>query len=179
MPVFFYVLPLTRFTEKPAEESASNVTAEGKTSAQTDRETPFWRIKSAKWLWESRDVTGGAEELSLSLASSQSSIGLLFVFRFLTEALSSFSRFSLLTAPPRLSAFPSPIPFFLFLLVKSLPALSAPAVTFMSFFFLSSAVEQQADTRAHALRLEPDLRFPPDPAARRPDESAPGPGAAD
>ena len=112
VPVFFYVLPLTRFTEKPAEESASNVTAEGKTSAQTDRETPFWRIKSAKWLWESRDVTGGAEELSLSLASSQSSIGLLFVSRFLTEALSSFSRFSLLTAPPRLSAFPSPIPFF-------------------------------------------------------------------
>lgn len=42
-----------------AEESVSNVTAEKKKkqkkTAQTDRETPFWRIKSVKWLWESRE----------------------------------------------------------------------------------------------------------------------------
>lgn len=43
---------LNRFTVEEAEESVSNVTAEKKT-AQTDRETPFWRIKSVKWLWES------------------------------------------------------------------------------------------------------------------------------
>ncbi len=44
-----------------AEQSVSNVTAEGKKSAQTDRETPFWRIKSVKWLWESRERRWASE----------------------------------------------------------------------------------------------------------------------
>lgn len=52
--VVFYVLPLNRFTVEEAEASISNVTAEGgKKTAQASRETPFWRIKSVKWLWES------------------------------------------------------------------------------------------------------------------------------
>ena len=58
--------PLNRFTVEEAEESGSNVTAEKKT-AQTDRETPFWRIKSVKWLWES----GGKLDVSAGLKSSQ------------------------------------------------------------------------------------------------------------
>lgn len=64
---FFYVLLLNRFTVKEAEESVSNVTAEKKKTAQTDRETPFWRIKSVKWLWESGEeswMCPPAEELS-------------------------------------------------------------------------------------------------------------------
>lgn len=52
---FFYVLLLNRFTVKEAKQSVSNVTAGGKKPAPTDRETPFWRIKSVKWLWESRE----------------------------------------------------------------------------------------------------------------------------
>lgn len=50
--VVFYVPLLNRFTVEETEESVSNVTAE-KETAQTDRQTPFWRIKSVKWLWES------------------------------------------------------------------------------------------------------------------------------
>lgn len=80
-----------------------------------------------------------AEELSVSLASSQSFIGLLFLFAFLVKLchpsvdfLSTVLRS--LSSQPFRPRFFSP---FFFFLVKSLPALSAPTVTFMSFFVLS------------------------------------------
>lgn len=124
--LFFYVLPLNGFTAEEVEGSVSDVTAEKKT-ALTYRKTPFWRIKSVKWLWKCGQrgwMCLPAEELSgKRLNFSCQFLKVFFVcLCFLVEALncrslSRFqSRFSLLTAPLALSSqlFLPQSPIFLF-----------------------------------------------------------------
>lgn len=85
----FYVLPLNGFTAEEVEGSVSDVTAEKKT-ALTYRKTPFWRIKSVKWLWKCRQrgwMCLPAEELSgKRLRFSRQFLKVfLFVFAFLVK----------------------------------------------------------------------------------------------
>lgn len=96
--------------------------------------------------------------LSLSLLSRWSSEPSL--------ALSHFSKsiFSLnCSALSQFSAFSSPMPrFFIYILVKSLSALCAPTLTFISFFPPQSLYSRQTGRNT----LDKDIRFPLDPTVK-------------
>lgn len=149
------MLLLNRFTVEQAEESVSNVTAEKKT-AQTDRETPFWRIKSVKWLWESGEGSWmcppGWRALRKTPQFLLPRLNLLSFFSLYwcssdpSLPLSHFSKsiFSLkCSAFSRFSTFSSL--FLFFPLVKSLLALLLPLWLIASFFLKHSMADRQTD----------------------------------
>lgn len=129
-------------------------------------ETPFCRIKSVKWLWESGEgswICLAAEELSGKHLSFSCQGWIFFFFFFLSflcfiaEALTRHSlflifqsQFSLLSVLRSLSS----TPFLLYLLVFSYfgqitLSSSAPTLMFISFF---SITQLQTETDGQALR---------------------------
>lgn len=168
---------LNRFTVEEAEESGSNVTAEKKT-AQTDRETPFWRIKSVKWLWESGEGSWMCPPGWRALRKTP---------QFLLPRLNLFSFFSLYwwSSDPSLSlshfsksifslkcsalSLSSPLfhPYASFFIFGQIAfSSSAPTLTFISFFSITPRhTGRRTDSRTEMRRnWTEDLRLAVHPA---------------
>lgn len=125
---------------------------------------------------EKLDVSAGLkssqEKASVFLANSESFFFFCLCLCFLGEALNRRSlflifqsQFSLLTAPLSLSSqlfLPLCLVFFIYILVKSLSALCAPTLTFISFFPPQSLYSRQTGRNT----LDKDIRFPLDPTVK-------------